>query len=361
MWPDRRILQLLGIEHPFLLSPMAGAMDWELGAAFAEAGGLGAIPCAMLNADTAREHVRKFRELSNKPFMLGFFSHKPPQPDNQREAAWRDRLAPYYRELGLDPNRSIPSPQRAAFNDELCDLVVEVKPKVASFHFGLPEPRLLKRVKQADCVVLCSATTVAEARHLEANGADIIIAQGVEAGGHRGMFLTDDIATQAGTFALVPLIVDAVKVPVVAAGGIMDGRGIAAAFALGAAGVQLGTAFLHCPESKVSKPHRAALKTALPEDTALTNVMTGKPARGIRNRVMREQGPISDDLPQFPLPANALAPLRAKAEAEGSGDFSPLWSGAATSLGRAMPAGDLVGLLVSETQERMRSLARMQP
>lgn len=357
MWPDRRIIDLLGIEHPILLSPMAGAMDWELGAAVSDAGGLGAIPCAMLSAETAREHIRKFRELSDKPFNLGFFTHKPPVPDNAREAAWRDRLAPYYRELGLDPNMPVPSPQRVPFNDEFCDLVVEMKPRVASFHFGLPEPRLLRRVKDAGCVVICSATTVGEARDLESKGADIIIAQGAEAGGHRGMYLTDDIHTQAGTFALVPLIADAVKVPVVAAGGIMDGRGIAAAFALGAAGVQLGTAFLHCPEAKISKPHRAALKTALPEDTTLTNVMTGRLARGIRNRVMREQGPVSNDLPQFPLPANTLAPLRAKGEEQGTGDFSPIWSGAATALGRAMPAGDLLRLLVQETADRVRSLS----
>ncbi len=357
MWPDRRITELLGIEHPILLSPMAGAMDWVLGAAVANGGGLGAVPCAMINADTAREHVRNYRALSDKPFNLGFFTHKPPQPDNAREAEWRDRLAPYYRELGLDPNMSVPSPHRKPFDYELCDMVVEVKPRVASFHFGLPEPRLMKRVKQAGCVVICSATTVAEARDLESGGADIIIAQGSEAGGHRGMYLTEDHATQAGTIALLPIIVDAVKVPVVAAGGIMDGRGIAAALALGAAGVQLGTAFLHCPESKISKPHRAALKTALPEDTTLTNVMTGKLARGIRNRTIREQGPISNGLPQFPLPANALAPLRAKGEEQGTGDFSPMWSGAATSLGRSMPAADLVALLVSETRERIRALS----
>lgn len=360
MWPDRRVLELLGTEHPMLLSPMAGAMDWVLAAAFSNAGGLGAIPCAMLNAETAREHVRKYHELSDKPFNLGFFTHKPPVPDNAREAAWRDRLAPYYRELGLDPNMTVPSPQRAPFNDALCEMVVEVKPKVASFHFGLPEPRLLKRVKDAGCVVICSATTVGEARDLEKKGADIVIAQGAEAGGHRGMFLTDDPYTQTGTLALVPLIVDAVKVPVIAAGGIMDGRGIAAALALGAAGVQLGTAFLHCPESKISKPHRTALKSALPEDTTLTNVMTGRLARGVRNRTIREQGPVAGDLPQFPLPANALAPLRAKGEEQGTGDFSPMWSGAATALGRAMPAGDLLRLLVHETEGRLRALGGRQ-
>src|SRR5256884_5201257 len=220
----------------------------------------------------------------------------------------------------------------------MCDVVEEVKPEVVSFHFGLPEPRLLQRVKAGGFLVMSSATTAAEARWLEQHGVDAVIAQGNEAGGHRGMFLTDDIATQAGTFALVPQVVDAVKVPVIAAGGITDARGIAAAFALGAAGVQIGTAFLFTPEAKISGPHRAALRTARDDGTAVTNLMTGRPARGLINRVMREIGPISDLAPAFPLAAGALAPLRARAEAQGCADFSPLWAGEAAALGRALPA-----------------------
>ena len=357
MWSDRRLLDLFGIEHPILLSPMGGAMDWELGAAVAEAGGLGALPCVMYTAAQSREQVEKIRAATSKPINLGFFCHKPPEQNNAREAAWRDRLAPYYVELGLDPRAPVPAPLRAPFNAEFCDMVVELKPAVASFHFGLPEPALLKRVKDAGCKVISSATTVAEARWLEECGVDAIIAQGAEAGGHRGIFLSDDISTQAGTFALVPQVVDAVKVPVIAAGGIADARGIAAAFALGAAGVQIGTAYLHCPESKISASHRAALKASQDNSTTLTNVMSGRPARGIVNRLIREQGPISKETPAFPLAANAIAPLRAAAEKQGSGDFSALWSGQAAALGQAMPAGELTKRLAAEALARMKELA----
>jgi nitronate monooxygenase len=357
MWPDRRLLDLFGIEHPIILAPMGGAMDWELTAAVAEAGGLGSLPCMMYTAEKIRDEVGKIRARTKAPINLGFFSHRQAPPDNAREASWRDRLAPYYKELGLDPNASAPAPARAPFNDELCELVEELKPAAVAFHFGLPEPALVKRVKASGAKVIPSATTVAEARWLEQHGADLIVAQGAEAGGHRGIFLSDDISTQAGTFALVPQVVDAVKVPVVAAGAVSDARGIAAAFALGAAGVQLGTAYLHCPESKISRPHREALKNANDASTTLTNIMSGRPARGIVNRLIREQGPIAE-VPAFPNAANAIAPLRAAAEKAGSGEFSPLWSGQAAALGRAIPAGELTKKLAAEALERLRVLAK---
>jgi nitronate monooxygenase len=357
VWPDRRLLDLFGIEHPIILAPMGGAMDWELTAAVAKAGGLGSLPCMMYTADKVREEVGKFRAQTKAPINLGFFTHKQAAPDNAREASWRDRLKPYYAELKLDPNVSAPVPARAPFNDEFCRLVEELKPAAVAFHFGLPEPALVKRVKAARAKVISSATTVAEARWLEEHGADLIVAQGAEAGGHRGNFLSDDISTQAGTFALVPQVVDAVKVPVVAAGAISDARGIAAALALGAAGVQLGTAYLHCPESKISKPHREALKSANDASTTLTNVMTGRFARGIVNRLMREQGPVAE-VPAFPNAANAIAPLRAAAEKSGSGDFSPLWSGQAAALGRPLPAGELTKRLAAEALDRLRQLAK---
>jgi nitronate monooxygenase len=356
MWPNNRLIDLLGIEFPIVQAPMAGAMDWELAAAAAEAGALGSLPCAMLNADQVREQMAKIRAHTKKPINLGFFCHTPPLLNNEREARWRETLAPFYRELGIDPAAPVPSSNRAAFDSAFCDVVEEIKPEVVSFHFGLPEPGLLKRIKAAGAVVLSSATTAAEARWLETRGADVIIAQGYEAGGHRGMFLTDDVATQVGTFALVPLVVDAVKVPVIAAGGITDARAIAAAFALGAAGAQIGSAYLWSPEAKISAPHRAALNGAPSDATALTNLMTGRPARGIINRVMRELGPISDLAPEFPLAAGALAPLRAKAEAQGSGDFSPLWAGQAAALGRALPAGELTRKLAAEALAHMRAL-----
>jgi len=360
MWPDRRLIELFKVEFPIVQAPVAGAMDWELAAEAAAAGALGSLPCAMLNADQVREQMAKIRARTKKPINLNFFCHTPPELNNAREAHWRERLAPYYRELGIDPAAPVPSSNRAAFNAAFCEVVEETKPEVVSFHFGLPEPELVKRVKATGALVLSSATTTAEARWLETRGVDAVIAQGNEAGGHRGLFLTDDtddITTQAGTFALVPQIVDAVKLPVIAAGGITDARGIAAAFALGAAGVQIGTAYLWCPEAKISVPHRAALKSARDDGTALTNLMTGRPARGFVNRVMREIGLIADVAPAFPLAAGALAPLRAKAEAQGSGDFSPMWAGQAASLGRALPAGELTKRLAAEALERMRGPA----
>jgi nitronate monooxygenase len=292
-----------------------------------------------------------------KPINLNAFCHRPPAIDPAREAAWRDRLAPYYRELGLDPAAPVASVNRSPFDDALCRVVEECKPEIVSFHFGLPEPSLLARVRAAGATIISSATTVEEAQWLEAHGCDAIIAQGAEAGGHRGVFLADDplaaSATQAGTFALVPQVVDAVKVPVIAAGGIADARGIVAAFALGASAVQIGTAYLFCPEARVAPLHRAALRQARDNTTALTNIFTGRPARGIVNRIMRELGPIAPEAPAFPLAGGALAPLKAAAEARGSGDFGSLWSGQAARLGRELSAGALTRALAEETLAKL--------
>lgn len=356
-WPDRRLIDLFRIEHPIILAPMAGAIDHAIAVEVAEGGGLGSIPCAMLNLETAHSEIAKFRAGTQKPLNLNFFCHTPPEPSNAREAAWRERLAPYYRELKIDPAAPVPSSNRTPFDAGLCDLVLELKPEVISFHFGLPETKLYEKLRREKFVILSSATTVEEARWLAERGVDAIIAQGNEAGGHRGMFLTEDVSAQAGTFALVPQIVDAVDMPVIAAGAVTDARGIAAAVMLGAAGVQIGTAYLLAPESKISKPHRAALKAARDDGTALTNLMTGRPARGLYNRVMRDFGPIGE-APAFPLAAGALAPLRAKAEAAGSGDFSPLWSGQAAALSREMPARELTRKLAEEALERLAGAMR---
>jgi len=357
MWPNRRLLDLFGIKHPIVQAPMAGAMDTEMAIAVSNAGGLGSLPAGMLNADQLRAQVENFRAACGKPVNLNFFAHTPPVPNNAREHAWREKLKPYYAELEIDLHAPVPSSNRAPFNAALCEAVEELKPGVVSFHYGLPEQALIKRVKEAGCVVMSSATTVAEARWLEDNGCDAVIAQGVEAGGHRGMFLTADLATQIGTFALVPQIVDAVKIPVIAAGGIGDARAIVAALALGASAVQLGTAFLHCPEAKIAAAHRAALRSARDDGTVMTNVMTGRPARGFVNRIIRELGPISDIVPEFPLAGGALAPLHAKAQAQGSGDFSAMWAGQAAALGRELPAGELTVALAEEAQALMRRMA----
>ena len=351
-WPTKRLLDLLEIDVPIIQAPMAGAQGSELAAAVSAAGGLGSLPCAMLTVESAREEIGRIRTATNRGFLMNFFCHQPPEVDPMAEARWRERLAGYYSELGADP----PPPGgsiRRPFDEAFCELVEEVRPKAVSFHFGPPRDDLLERVRRAGCKLLCSATTVREAVFLAEKGFDAIIAQGSEAGGHRGMFLTADVAAQIGTFALVPQIVDAVDVPVIAAGGIADGRGIAAAFALGASGVQIGTAYLRTPEARISNIHREALRLARDEDSVLTNVFTGRPARGLKNRMTREIGPISGDAPAFPLAGGAIAPLRAKAEAGGSGDFSPLWTGQAGPLGRELPAGALTIALAEEALERL--------
>jgi nitronate monooxygenase len=357
MWPDRRITDLFKTEFPIVLAPMAGVMDAELVIAVAQGGGLGSLPCALLSPDKSREQMNIIRQRVSAPVNMNFFCHEAVDPDPKQEATWRQRLTPYYRELGLDPSAPINVANRAPFDAAFCEVVEELKPEIVSFHFGLPDQALLKRVKAAGCTVMASATIVKEAIWLEENGADVIIAQGAEAGGHRGMFLTNNIAEQPGTFALVPQVADAVKVPVIAAGGIADGRGIAAAFALGAAGVQIGSAYLRCPESKVSAPARIALGQAKDHSTVITNVMTGRPARGVANRLMREIGPISPDAPAFPHAATALAPLKAAAEKQGKVDFTNLWAGQAVRMGREIPAAELTRALAGSALARLSQMA----
>ncbi|KWV46861.1 2-nitropropane dioxygenase [Bradyrhizobium macuxiense] len=358
MWPDRRIIDLFKTEFPIVLAPMAGVMDAELVIAVAQGGGLGSLPSAMLSAEKAREQVNIIRQRVRAPINMNFFCHKPVDADPAREAKWREQLAPYYREHGLDPSAPVNAANRAPFDAAFCEVVEELKPEVVSFHFGLPEPKLLQRVKATGAAVMSSATTVKEAIWLEENGVDVIIAQGADAGGHRGMFLTENIAEQPGTFSLLPQVVDAVKVPVIAAGGIADGRGIAAAFALGASGVQIGSAYLRCPESKVSPAARVALAQASDESTVITNVMTGRPARGVANRVMREVGPISPHAPAFPHAATALGPLKAAAEKQGKVEFTNLWAGQAVRMGREMPATDLTRALAGAALVRMGALSQ---
>jgi len=332
---------LFDVEHAIIQAPMAGVQDSALAIAVCNAGGLGSLPCALLTPASMRNELERMKAQTSKPYNVNFFCHTPPAPDVAREAAWRNTLAPYYRELGLGLDAVPAGGSRTPFSEDAASLLAEFKPAVVSFHFGLPDAALLARLRGWGAKVLSSATTIEEARWLEAHGADAIIAQGAEAGGHRGMFLSQDVATQMGTLALLPQIVAAVKIPVIAAGGIVDARTVAAAMALGAAGVQVGTAYLLCPEATTSAVHRAALKSEAGRHTALTNVFTGRPARAIVNRLMRDLGPIRADTPAFPLAAAGIAPLRAKAESLGSGDFSSLWSGENTSGCKEIPAADL--------------------
>ncbi len=311
-WPDRRALDLFGIELPIVL------------------------------ASTSR------------PINVNFFCHQPPKFERERDVAWRALLRPYYLELGLDQDAPLAAPSRKPFDSESCALVEEFKPEIVSFHFGLPAKDLLDRVKAIGARVIGSATTVREARWLESHGCDAVIAMGLEAGGHRGNFLSDDMARQVGTFALVPQIADAIKVPVIAAGGVSDARGIVAALALGASAVQIGTAYLFCPEARVPRLHLEALANAGDDDTMITNVFTGRPARGIVNRLMLEVGPMASTAPNFPLASSAVGPLRAKSEPAGSRDFMNLWSGQAARLARrGVPAGELTRALASAALARL--------
>ena len=344
-------LAIPGLALPVIQAPMADVQDSALALAVCRAGGLGALPAAMLTADELTRQLGLLAAGTTRPWNVNFFAHTPPRPDPTREAAWRQRLAPYYREFGIEPAGIPACAGRQPFDARAAELVERFRPAVVSFHFGLPADGLLARVKATGAFVISSATTVAEARWLEARGVDAVIAQGLEAGGHRGHFLDTEPATaltrQMGTFALVPQLVAALKLPVIAAGGIADAQGVAAALALGAAAVQVGTAYLLCDEATTTPIHRAALASEAARHTALTTLFTGRPARGIVNRVMRELGPLNPAAPDFPLATAAIAPLRQWAERQGSGDFSPLWSGQNASGCRAVPAGELTRALAA--------------
>jgi nitronate monooxygenase len=354
MWPDYRIQNLFGIELPIIQAPMAGVAYSDMAVGVSDAGGLGSLACALLTPEQIVGEVKIFRQQTSRPINLNFFCHHPPKADGEREAAWRRVLKRYFIELGLDPTAVSSVSGRAAFDSAMCDLVAELRPNLVSFHFGLPEKTLVARVRATGAKILSTATTVQEAQWLEAEGCDAIVAQGIEAGGHRGMFLTDDISSQIGTLSLVPQVVDSVKVPVIAAGGIADARGIAAAFALGAAAVQIGTAYLFSPEARITPLYREALKNE-GNQTVLTNVFTGRPARAIANRMVREIGPMSELVPDFPLASGFSAPLRVASETRGATDFTPMWSGQSAHLARELPAKEITLRLASETLARFNA------
>jgi len=339
-WPDRRFADLVGTEHPIVQAPMAGAGGVDLCVAAIEGGALGSLPCGMLSPEQVRDKVTEVRNRSSGPLNLNFFCHRMPEAVDDR--AWRRLLQPYYDEFGVQRDNG--GALRLPFDSAMADLVEEVRPPVVSFHFGLPHADLLDRVKAAGAVILGNATTVEEARWLDQRGVHAIIAQGFEAGGHTGRFLGPDPAEALGLFALLPRIVDSVSVPVIAAGGICDIRGIAAAFTLGASGVQLGTAFLHCPEALISEPHREGLKEGR---TVMTNLLTGGLARGIAGRLIDDLGPLRPEAPPYPLASAALAPIRAAAEKQGEYGFGPMWAGQAAPLGEALPAAELTRKLAA--------------
>lgn len=322
---NENLLRLLNIELPIIQAPMAGADTAELAINVSRAGGLGSLACAMLPPTQVREEYYSIKSKTNKPINLNFFCHQQLEKSSSQQENWLNRLLPYYSEYNIDPATVVPSVARMPFNEEYCKVIEEIKPPILSFHFGLPDKPLLERVKETGAIILSSATTVEEGVWLEKEGCDVVIAQGEEAGGHRGIFLTADLSTQLPTAELVKLLSREVSIPIVAAGGIADGQGIKQAFSWGASAVQLGTAYLFCSEARVAPLHRKALATKY--ETILTNIFSGRPARGIVNRFIQEIGPICDDAPAFPYAADFVAPLRKASEVSGSIDFMQLWSG----------------------------------
>jgi nitronate monooxygenase len=342
------LAEALGVKHPILLAPMAGAGGVALALAVARAGGLASLPCGMATPPEIDGAVARFRAAADAPLNLNFFCHM--MADAPDDGAWRALLTPYYAALSVEPGD--PPPLRRPFSAEWSELVERLRPEVVSFHFGLPAPDLLARVRATGAFVIGNATSLAEGRWLAERGVDAVIAQGWEAGGHNGHFLTD-APEQIGLFALVRLLSETLSVPVIAAGGIMDGRGIAAALTLGASAVQLGTAFLASPESLIAAPHRTALASARAERTVMKNLFSGRAARGIRNRLIEELGATNPTAPPYPYASAALAPLRKAMEAMGHDDFTPLWAGQGAPLARAEPASEIVERLAREALEEL--------
>jgi nitronate monooxygenase len=352
-WPDRRLLDLLKLDIPIIQAPMAGSDSVLLARAVSSTGALGSLACPLLSPDEVRQAVGALRQGMTRPFNLNFFCHKMEAPDTAARERWKSFLRPHYERWGLDVESVAETRLRLPFNDEMCAVVEEVRPEVVSFHFGLPDPNLIERLKKLGIKILSSATSAREAKWLVSRGCDAIIAQGLEAGGHRGMFLETNIATQLGLFALLPQVTDAVSVPVIATGGIADARGIVAALSLGASGVQLGTAYLYCPEANVSPLYRRALEQAADIGTALTNLFSGRPARGILNAYLQESGPMSDAAPEFPHAATLVAPLRAASERAGSLDYMQLWAGQAAGPAKSTPADQFTRKLAADALRRL--------
>lgn len=342
----------LGARYPVIQAPMAGFGDAALAIAAIRGGGVGSLAGAMFAPDRLLSEVATVRASVSGPLNLNFFCHHPPQDAD--DSAWRALLAPLYVAEGIAPSGDAP-PARRPFDAEAAHIVEETRPEIVSFHFGLPAADLLARVRATGARVIASATNVAEARHLAAAGCAAIIAQGFEAGGHAGHFLHGH--RPVGTFALVPQIADAVDLPVIAAGGIADARGAAAAIVLGATGVQVGSAYLPTEESLASAAHRAALSGPGAEDSVFTNLFSGGLARGIRNRLIETLGAVNPDAPPFPTASAALAPLRKYAESAGRGDYSPLWAGQAAPLSHQRHAAALTEMLGNAALAARRSLA----
>lgn len=358
MWPRRDFADLLGLEHPIIQAPMPGFATPELAAAVSNAGGLGSLGCALLPPDELAGVLRRIPDLTDRPVNFNFFCHRPPRPDQAAVARMQALVEAFFAELdaGAVPDGSLVPPP---FGRAHLDVLSANPPAVVSFHFGLPAAELLEPLKGAGCRILASATTVREAQLLAERGADAIIAQGWEAGGHRATFAVPYERAMIGTLALTPQVVDAVDRPVIAAGGIADGRGIAAALALGASGVQMGTAFLLAEEAATSELHRRAIGRSDDESTEVTAAVSGRPARAIVNRYVAEMAPHAAELPDFPVPMAVSGPLQRASAARGDDAFAAMWTGQASPLASPGRAADILHRLIAQTAEIGAILAKL--
>ena len=339
------LAEVWGVRYPLIQAPMAGVQNSDLAIAVSQAGALGSLPAAMLDAQSLRQALQTLQS-SGQAYNVNFFCHAPPAYSREAEAQWRAVLQPYYQEFGIDPQAIAVTSGRRPFDDEMAEVLEEFSPTMVSFHFGLPSQNLLARVKAKGAFVASSATTLNEAHWLVAHGVDGVIAQGLEAGGHRGHFLDRDVSKQSHTVDLVKSLVPEIRVPIIAAGGIADRHAVHEVMSIGASAVQVGTSFLLCNEAKTSTLHRARLRD-VDAPTALTNLFTGGLARGMYNRVMQELSPQNEAAPPFPLATQAIAPLRAKAEEIQCDDFTPLWSGTRRTGCKDGPASDVVAELAA--------------
>ena len=359
MWAKTRFTDLVGLDYPIIQAPMASFATAELAIAVSNSGGLGSLGCSRDTPQSLEALASEVRAGTNRPFNLNFFAHREPAPSAARCDQVARFLAPHYHEQGIEPVSAPVQSPIAPFGDEVLAALLRIQPAVVSFHFGLPQEAAVRALRDAGCLIVSSATTVTEAKALVANGVDAVVAQGWEAGGHRGAFSAEAEDVGVGTLALVPQIVDAVPVPVIAAGGIGDARGVAAAFMLGASAVQMGTAFLSCPEARVTDVHRRAIAGARDDDTCLSRGFSGRPARVKANHYTRLMAEYESELPDYPLMYPFSAPLVQRSAERGEEDWNCLFYGQAASLNRALPAAQLMNLLIQETDALFAGVSKL--
>ncbi|HZR35487.1 MAG TPA: nitronate monooxygenase [Nevskia sp.] len=356
---EQALLTRLGITKPIIQAPMAGVSTPAMAAAVTNAGGLGSLGVGATDAEGARRMIRETRDLTAGPFNVNLFCHAPATADPLREARWLEWLRPQFAQFGATPPAALKEIYRSFVGDRaMLQMLLDERPAVVSFHFGLPGAEALEALRGAGIALLASATDPREAQQLAAARVDGIVAQGIEGGGHRGVFDPAAVDEGLGTFALTRLLVRAGDIPVIAAGGIMDGAGIAAALALGAQAAQLGTAFVACPESAIDAGYRRALIGQPVDGTVLTATISGRKARGLRNRFTAlDDDPRRPPPPDYPIAYDAGKALHAAAKAQGEFGYGAQWAGQGAPLVRALPAGQLVEVLMREFEEAVRALA----